>query len=632
MNIYMSADFWESLTEPVKFILEKFALPGLNRFSGFIAAILYAVLAFGAKRAIIWFKKISRKKKDIKSSLDLHPIYDRADIEEYTTNYIQVRFQLLSPNHDVVVKPDAPVGGSEKKLLPTDKVVAVDIPPRLLIAFFIRSVFVKKREINPKLKGWLPISRSNLKILSDRQFFFILADTGMGKTAFTLNLFLAYAKKMRRDFDIEILRLTITDVESEISAIKDKKHTILLLDALDEDKKAGPNVHKRIAELVNLTKEFRKVIFTCRTQFFTDERLEPLEIELKKHGTEIGIQQFSKLYLSPFSYKDIILFIHGKYTSAVTRQLAIRIAFSIPDIAIRPMVLKHIDDFLVGKRFVHYKIDIYELIVEKWIEREKYNVPPDKRQDFPKNILTFSRDVAKYIYEHPVGNELIVLSERIDLFANEHNIPLDALELKSRSLLNRGEQNKYKFAHKSILEYFLAANLYKDYNFLLSFNIKGFDAAFQNFQEMCTKHHTIPFIHSLCKFDLQNLSPDLKLELTDILHRELGISLTKLDVIIWREHSRMDYRLDWTLLEEIRSVHIKGSAMLENLKVFLGLTGLDSITIYGCQIKDLSWLKFTKISTVYFVSCENTHAYGNGKPLFNRLNTSVRFETISPQL
>ncbi|NDO49580.1 pentapeptide repeat-containing protein [Lachnospiraceae bacterium MD335] len=69
----------------------------------------------------------------------------------------------------------------------------------------------------------------------------------------------------------------------------------------------------------------------------------------------------------------------------------------------------------------------------------------------------------------------------------KYNIAIRSFEARSRSLLNRNADGIYKFAHKSILEYFLAKKAFQDLEFRKNItlsNFNGYDMAKTFLQEM----------------------------------------------------------------------------------------------------------------------------------------------------
>jgi hypothetical protein len=93
---------------------------------------------------------------------------------------------------------------------------------------------------------------------------------------------------------------------------------VLFLDALDEDTKAIEDNRIRLLELVRQTSEFRHILITCRTQFSPKDEEIPTETGLLKvvpvaPGESRG-HYFYKLYLSPFSDRQVNDFISKRFT------------------------------------------------------------------------------------------------------------------------------------------------------------------------------------------------------------------------------------------------------------------------------------------------------------------------------
>jgi Leucine-rich repeat (LRR) protein len=78
-------------------------------------------------------------------------------------------------------------------------------------------------------------------------------------------------------------------------------------------------------------------------------------------------------------------------------------------------------------------------------------------------------------------------------FAEEYGIGLEELEIRSRSLLNRNAEGKYKFAHKSILEYLLSLELLRDSHFCQTFKFDNLELTQRFYQQQFYHLVFIPF-------------------------------------------------------------------------------------------------------------------------------------------
>lgn len=121
---------------------------------------------------------------------------------------------------------------------------------------------------------------------------------------------------------------------------------------------------------------------------------------------------------------------------------------------VRPMLLSYLDDLLIDKkRKYKYAYEIYSELVSKWIEREAVE---------NKLLFEFSDKVAEYMY---LKKTVYISKDEIEELCVEYNIRIKSIEAKSRSLLNRNANGSYKFAHKSILEFFLARKAFNEIKF-----------------------------------------------------------------------------------------------------------------------------------------------------------------------
>ena len=292
---------------------------------------------------------------------------------------------------------------------------------------------------------------------SAKAYHLLLADTGMGKTSFCLNFYL-YAKKSFPEHNAALISLASGDAISRIGAITTKSETILILDALDEDPESSDNGRDRLFSILKLAADFRAVIITCRSQYFLSDDHIPYETPLPVMGPKKAGQAatfyLTRSYLTPFNDKEI-----GKYISKhfpfwkpwklAARNRAEKLAQEIPDLSYRPMLLERLPDLALTKTSSTELFDLYDNMVEGWIKRESRWISPEE-------LRSISFELALFIYRNlPDGNNRIS-PEKID------EIAVSTLgknpkwkSLTSRSLLNRDSLGRFKFAHKSILEFLI---------------------------------------------------------------------------------------------------------------------------------------------------------------------------------
>lgn len=170
----------------------------------------------------------------------------------------------------------------------------------------------------------------------------------------------------------------IKDADSQIQKIKDQSDTVLFLDAFDEDTRAIQNHRLRLAKLLDLCGNFRQVLITSRTQFFEKEEEIPRETGVIRVGiTDLGENReyiFYKLYLSPFSDAQVTQYLKRRFHfwQRGKCRRARAIIKKIPQLTVRPMLLTFIHDLVQkqDQRF-DYSFQLYEAMVDKWLERER---------------------------------------------------------------------------------------------------------------------------------------------------------------------------------------------------------------------------------------------------------------------
>lgn len=440
-------DFFELL-------VKKFGLPEF--LASYVMLVFYlmsgAYIAFKAIKAI--GGKI--KKRFIRRIVDqdLHPYFTHNEIYKYTKYYIPQYYQNITPSE-----------GEE-----LGKIYAAAARSKLMPEFIKKGLLTES-----------PI-----------KYFIILSDTGMGKTAFLINLYKQYKKKGLGlgsvKYDINLFPLGSKNALGNIKSIQNKKNTILLLDAFDEDIKAVVNYKSRMIEILDEVHDFRKVIFTCRTQFFPSKDEEPTDTTDITFGENIK-HSIHKLYLSAFDDSDVLKYLFKKYELNIYRLYrAYNLVRKCPSLMFRPMLLTYIDDLIEGEISYEYSYQMYEVLINAWVYRESLKPAIARRHNgqytYAEKLLKFSFELAVNLYEEREKRQgyLITIDDLKKLLSRK-SIGADVLSLDDstgRSLLNRNGTGQFKFAHKSILEFFLACEIFSSPQFLARFDFHGMDAT-QNF-------------------------------------------------------------------------------------------------------------------------------------------------------
>lgn len=387
---------------------------------------------------------------------DLRDFFMPSDVEKATRYYVPTQYQNVSPSED-------------------------EEPGRRYIA-------AAKNELIP-----LFLKKAFLQGKDNNKYYLILADTGMGKTTFLINLYISYKNQWnlfgKPRPDIQLIPLGSPNALAAIQKIANPQNTILLLDAFDEDVKALHHYKARMEEILAVVKDFYEVVITCRTQFFPSQKEEPYETGHLTFG-ESGEYKFQKLYVSVFQDKDIERYIHQRFPfyQRTKRKKACEIAKKSPNLVMRPMLLSHIEDLLDGQKEYEFAFEIYEQMIEKWVEREAKKAGIVEKfgsvEKYKEILKAFSQRLAVDMYENKakrngyfVGKEEGYGKQIAEIVENSNTPKMDEMDRRSRSMLNRNAEGKYKFAHKSIMEYFLVKEMQERPEFYLAFDFTGMDAA-----------------------------------------------------------------------------------------------------------------------------------------------------------
>lgn len=553
----------EWLKEKYGIILSEEIILGLLILISLLATYLFKISYSHIKKAI-----------NEKRNKSLHPYFNHNEITNAGKNYVTQNFQNVPPS-------------KEDELIYTHSSVA----KQKLINFFIKSFSDK----------------------SDKRFFVLLADSGMGKTTFSLNLYSKYNSYFRfllkrNKHYISLIPLGYENADEHINNLKINNlhlNTILILDALDEDKKAIDNTNNRLKSIVDLTKEFRFVIITCRTQFFNNENLEPKATNIPRFGTKKGYYNFEKLYLSPFSEKDIIKYINKKYgflnMFSAKKKRAKSIIKNSPYLMARPMLLDFIEDIASTDIDFKYTFKIYESLIDSWLERETFNVSQNKKFTYKKDLLKFSAEISKEIYNRRKQLGYTINQIEFEKIARTNNLDLTEFEMKARSLLNRNPEGDYKFSHKSVLEYFLSLEIYKNVNYKKLFDEDGMDMTMNFYDELCHINDYLPYVSS------GKFKETIKIFQND---KAIGNDLEKNDLlkitkVIIENYKQKDLRAI-RCFKNINSLIIKNSEIdtLEDINCFQNLNSLEIINSKVDNFKRIS-----ELNSLFTLSLININLY-----------------------
>ena len=437
----------------------------------------------------------------------------------------------------------------------------------------------------------------------NERVYMVLAGSGMGKTTFMVNVFCRYVKQnMTRkgmNLDIRLLRLddekVLDDIKkiSEDGSIKPEK-TILLLDALDENRYASGNFVDFKQKLEDAMEPFGLVMITCRDQFFDNEKSIPTSTSWVSVTKDKNLISYNKIYISPFSDEDIKKYLALKYKNKKKRKQASQIAEKCKDLMARPLLLSYMDDLLDGNFEFKSIYEIYRVLIDKWLQREVNKIQSEEaRAEQKKMLYHFSVGIAKTIYENWKDTKSMLLSpEQMEDFITRFNYSKVPYELKRRSLINRNVSGYYKFAHKSFLEFFLAQEYF--HNPTSNFEFEGMDMARRFYEEMCIS-------------DLKNWQRNNYIELEQVKNKRYGDE----DCLDINSDKVVDYNHLADALDamhiQLKSVRFPWNSYSDKLHHFLVKTQVPNVQVqYYYETNDKTPRKLLELQNLVSLSFKSS--------------------------
>lgn len=276
---------------------------------------------------------------------------------------------------------------------------------------------------------------------------------------------------------------------------------------------------------------------------------------------------------------------------------------------VRPLLLTYINDFVEENESYEYTIDVYKVLIEKWIEREEFNIPLTDSSQFRENMLNFSAKVSQFIYDNHVrNNRMYISADEIDKFAIQYEIPIKGLFLKSRSLLHRGEEDHFRFAHRTILEFFLSQHLFENREFLFQFKKESYDQALSFYVEKCITEEFTPFIRD--SFPLERYSKNTigysggYTVLCEDIASTFGIDYLHVISFVVIHKKTQEWVFDWKkFTTQTTSIMLDGNERWAYEKKIVVFRNLKYLTVYNCHISNVEFLRSLKLKRITFINC-----------------------------
>jgi len=287
-----------------------------------------------------------------------------------------------------------------------------------------------------------------------RNQMFVLGDAGMGKTSLLLVLKLTHLTAFwPQKFHCELLKLG-PDTLKRVEHIADKRNTILLLDGLDEDPEGFGRVEERLLEVLSSTKNFRRVIISCRTQYFPSGGADPFD---RPGRIEVGGFLCPMIFLSLFDdvqVQEYLLKRFSKDSEKVAKSKAV--VEKMETLRFRPLLLAHIEDIVESQKQVWNEYTIYKALVEAWLLREETKFRHlDRGAVDAKSLWAACTAIALYMQAN--DKRLVPLGELDSLIQSIPEVKhLKHFDVGGRSLLNRDSKGNYRFSHYTTQEFLIA--------------------------------------------------------------------------------------------------------------------------------------------------------------------------------
>ncbi len=275
--------------------------------------------------------------------------------------------------------------------------------------------------------------------------YLLLADAGMGKTSFLLHYFNRNQKRRAgKRLHIVMVSLGRPEALDELTAVQSKQEAVAFLDAFDEDIRAIESAEERLREIMAVCRDFKCVVISCRTQFFpSDEISGPYTIE--------------KIHLAPLSVDEIKVYLQRciPWHKWKDRHHASSLAASMSDLATLPALLALVPELVAAGRSISEHFELYEYLVESWLERERGWIEPDTLRAISEKLA-----VAIHLRSSAGGIDRIDADDLVATMSVDAS-PLEQWQPTARSLLNRDAAGRFTFTHQSTAEYlFISALLH----------------------------------------------------------------------------------------------------------------------------------------------------------------------------
>ncbi|KAF9345531.1 hypothetical protein BGX26_003021, partial [Mortierella sp. AD094] len=338
---------------------------------------------------------------------------------------------------------------------------------------------------------------------SDKKVFLLLGDSGAGKSTFNkaleIDLWSKYDKMVGRIplfihlpsidkpehslVDKQLRHLSFT--ENQIRELKLHHEFILICDGYDESQQTR-NLYT--SNQLNQVGQWRaQMIISCRTEYAGADYKSCFH--LTDRNGKGNLELLQEAVITPFNkdqirdYIDQYVTLREPLWKSEDYQQALKQIPNLQELVANPFLLKIALDVLprlldTGAEFSSARVtrvELYDGFVAQWIERGQIRLreielsPRDKEafkllsdSGFKQECIAYLKELATAIYDNQGGNPVVEYSERHDqktwkktLFNNH-----DGKNLLREAIPLIRINDRYRFMHKSVLEYAMALSVF----------------------------------------------------------------------------------------------------------------------------------------------------------------------------
>ncbi|MCW5201962.1 MAG: formylglycine-generating enzyme family protein [Candidatus Electrothrix communis] len=361
---------------------------------------------------------------------------------------------------------------------------------------FVDPLELTRFYVEPSLQAYRPLSRRNGVLSLDpcqpafsllNKFFtggvpnnrdgshqlILLGEPGSGKSSLLLILkLMSLAEFWPKGYHCLLLKLDEHTLD-QIAAVDNKAKTILLIDALNEDKQARNRPLERLFPLLRAGEPFCRMVISCRSHFFPaliPDSTGRLRIRaLSGYNCPI-------LYMAPFAAHQVREVLHkrlalntenyiGFQRFGVDRQRkkAAQLLARLGELGGRPLILHHINSLIeIEGHRIRDAYRIYEALIQHWLEQQADVLEENGCRCPPKRLGLFNAYVrlARWMEEQGVRE----IGERAlqELFCEKAEICRFAHCCHDPALLRVTTEHTYRFTHITYREFLLVHALVYD--------------------------------------------------------------------------------------------------------------------------------------------------------------------------